>query len=176
MIASLERNATFRRKFGGDRDDTIPEVTDKDRNSIRLAALMHDVGHSAFSHATEQILAARLGNEFREAEKILRDSFDGVKSIASAETLSVVLILSTAMQTIVEHVSFTAWNDDRPELPCAIIARILGARNWLDAGYLSGIVSGPLDADKLDYMARDSHHAGLPIGLDLHRLISKLES
>ena len=45
----------------------------------------------------------------------------------------------------------------------------------LDAGYLSGVISGPLDADKLDYMARDSHHAGLPIGLDLHRLISKLE-
>src|SRR5262249_35854115 len=41
--------------------------------------------------------------------------------------------------------------------------------------YLSGVISGPLDADKLDYMARDAHHSGLKLGLDIHRLISKLE-
>ena len=175
MIASLERNADFRRRFGSDKDDTIPHVSEKDRNAIRLAALLHDAGHSAFSHATEQILAARLSSEFLQAEKLLRSSFDGVKGIAPAEIISVLLVLSEPMKKIFEHVNFTAWHDDRPNLPCAIIARILGARNWLDAGYLSGVVSGPLDADKLDYMARDSHHAGLPIGLDLHRLISKLE-
>ena len=45
----------------------------------------------------------------------------------------------------------------------------------LKATYLSGVISGPLDADKIDYMARDSHHSGLPIGLDMNRLISKLE-
>ena len=32
-----------------------------------------------------------------------------------------------------------------------------------------------MDADKLDYMARDGHHAGLSVGLDTDRLISKLE-
>ena len=30
-------------------------------------------------------------------------------------------------------------------------------------------------ADKLDYMARDGHHAGLSVGLDTDRLLSKLE-
>ena len=32
-----------------------------------------------------------------------------------------------------------------------------------------------MDADKLDYVARDCHHSGLPLGIDLTRLISKLE-
>ena len=45
----------------------------------------------------------------------------------------------------------------------------------MNAGYLSGIISGPVDADKLDYVARDCHHSGLPLGIDLTRLISKLE-
>jgi hypothetical protein len=40
---------------------------------------------------------------------------------------------------------------------------------------LSGVLSGPLDADKLDYMARDSHHAGLPVGIDVKRSISRLQ-
>src|SRR5262249_2166474 len=59
--------------------------------------------------------------------------------------------------------------------PAAIAARIIGSRAFLSARYLSGVISGPIDADKLDYMARDCHHAGLPLGLDIDRLISKLE-
>jgi len=49
------------------------------------------------------------------------------------------------------------------------------ARRDLRANYLAGIVSGPIDADKLDYMARDTYFSGLPIGLDVRRLINKLE-
>lgn len=60
-------------------------------------------------------------------------------------------------------------------MACTIVARLLGSRELLSAGYLSGIVSGPIDADKLDYMARDSYYTGLPIGLDVRWLISKIE-
>jgi hypothetical protein len=56
-----------------------------------------------------------------------------------------------------------------------VAARIIGSRLHLRAPYLSGVVSGPIDADKLDYMARDSYYAGLPLGLDVLRLIKKLE-
>jgi HD superfamily phosphohydrolase len=44
-------------------------------------------------------------------------------------------------------------------------------------GLLSGIVSGPLDADKLDYLLRDSHFCGVKYGVyDLDRLIGTLHS
>lgn len=174
MIRALERNAEFRRTFGKDKDESVPKVTPHDVVSIRLAALLHDVGHGAFSHATEALLRSRLEEEFRLASNVLRSTFSGVTSIAPAETVSAVLILSDALKAIFEHPNFGATT--RPtDLATSICARVLGSRDYLDAGYLSGVISGPLDADKLDYMARDSHHAGLPIGLDLHRLISKLE-
>ena len=43
MIRALERNAAHRRKFGRDRDENVPVVSDEDRYSTRLAALLRDV-------------------------------------------------------------------------------------------------------------------------------------
>jgi uncharacterized protein len=39
---------------------------------------------------------------------------------------------------------------------------------------LAGLVSGPCDADKLDYLARDAYHCGLPTGFDQAHLASAL--
>ena len=36
---------------------------------------------------------------------------------------------------------------------------------------MGNIVSGPIDADKLDYLARDSSFAGLPLKYDLERFL-----
>lgn len=39
---------------------------------------------------------------------------------------------------------------------------------------LGGIVSGPCDADKLDYLVRDAYHCGLPSGFDQSHLANAL--
>ena len=175
MIQALERNAAHRRRFGSDRDKDVPSVDDQDRYATRLAALLHDIGHGPFSHATEQLIAKRYKNEFQSAEDILRDTFEGVTSIAPAEIIATFIVLSDAMNKIFTHHELRMGIPRPTELPLAIAARILGSRSCLNAGYLSGIISGPVDADKLDYIARDCHHSGLPLGIDLTRLISKLE-
>jgi len=41
-----------------------------------------------------------------------------------------------------------------------------------DFKFISGIINGPLDVDKLDYLLRDAHHVGLKYGFDLEHFVS----
>ena len=175
MIRALERNADNRRNFGSDRDELVPSVNKMDRYATRLAALLHDIGHGPFSHATEQLIKARHPDQIENATSVLRDTFDGATSIEPSEVIAVFIVLSDPMNKILTHPEFGVGVSKPTDLAPAITARLLGSRSCLKAGYLSGVISGPVDADKLDYIARDCYHSGLPLGIDLTRLISKLE-
>jgi len=52
------------------RDKPIPEIGEGDRYAIRLAGLLHNIGHGPFSHALEPVLEvdAPLGNASPEPE------------------------------------------------------------------------------------------------------------
>ena len=41
-----------------------------------------------------------------------------------------------------------------------------------DHKFISGIINGPIDVDKLDYLLRDAHHVGLKYGFDLEHFVS----
>jgi hypothetical protein len=61
------------------------------------------------------------------------------------------------------------------ELQEFIVASIIGAVEGPGATHLSSLISSQIDADKLDYLPRDAYHAGLDIGFDTDRLLSRLE-
>ncbi len=125
------------------------KIGTEQKRIIRLAALLHDIGHGPFSHPSEDVLssvAAATGNLPKGAtdkihEVITRDIIRTDKNLTK-------LISDTDREDIIKLLD-TGWGEP----------------------LFKDIVSGPLDADKQDYLLRDSHHCGVRYGVyDINRL------
>jgi HD superfamily phosphohydrolase len=129
------------------------QVDDTERRLVRLAALLHDIGHGPFSHVTEPILREHTPNEKLGAD---------VQESKIHELISWKIIA------------------DAPELARLISDKhreqIVGLlRGTWGHSYLQEIVSGPVDADKQDYLLRDSLFSGVKYGIyDQERLSNTL--
>lgn len=115
---------------------------------VRLAALLHDVGHGPFSHVSEHSL-----DTFADRLKLSAEQ----KKEKIHELISAKIIESDK-----EIVNILG------ERKCKNISKLLGV------GYgqpvLKSIVSGPLDSDKQDYLLRDSLFCGVKYGVfDIHQ-------
>ena len=125
-------------------------ICNEDVDRVRLAALLHDVGHGPFSHVSEHLLkkyAANTSNKEQMREKI-------------HEKITVDII-----QTDPE-INGILTPDERD----CVVEIIEGKRNFLD--WHHNVISSELDADKMDYLLRDSHFAGVKYGqYDLEKLI-----
>lgn len=175
IITSLKKNAYNRSTYGRDRDDQIKTPSVHETQAIRLAALLHDIGHAPFSHASEDILEDLSEGGIDKVSKILREHFPGAEKIQPSETIACLIILSESLESVFCSPKFHINHNQKDKLPLVIVARLLGSTKYAEASYLATIISGPIDADKIDYMRRDSFFSGLPIGLDVDRLINKLE-
>jgi len=139
--------------------ELVPEITNPDklkywRCVIRVAALCHDLGHLPFSHAAESAL--------------LPPGWDH-------ERLTVEIIKSPEMQGV--------WDSLTPPLrPDDIIKLAVGPKKVKDLRFsdweaiLAEIIVGDaFGVDRIDYLLRDSYHAGVAYGrFDHYRLIDTL--
>ena len=121
------------------------------RETLRMAALCHDLGHLPFSHAAEDILP--------EGQ--------------SHEDISLAIIRSEPMRPL--------W--DRLHLNAEEIGKLaVGPKHYKEKplsdweALLSEIITGDaFGADRMDYLLRDSLHAGVSYGhFEHHRLIDSL--
>lgn len=143
-------------------------VDDTTTQRVRLAALMHDTGHSAFSHTTEEIyrwcedMQPLLNPKGRFADK------------GAGEVISYLITTSKAFRAFYANLQakfpkdLTIGIDDFAPL---ILSRPARASKQFEAE----IISGPFDADKLDYFPRDGRSAGIDLTLDIDRLLHCLE-
>ncbi len=125
------------------------------RTVVRMGALCHDLGHMPFSHAAEELLPAGYHHE----------------------QLSVDIITSDEMRAI--------WSAMKPLLDPIDVAKVaVGLKKWPGAAsdfsawdeLVSDIVTGDaFGVDRIDYLLRDSLHAGVAYGrFDHHRLMDTL--
>lgn len=131
--------------------------------NLRLAALFHDCGHSCFSHISEEL--------YRSCADITA-LFDAgnLPQCNTHEAISAVILKSKAVQDYInmlsEHYNRSFNIDQAANYIMGAPATTANPKRRYD----TQIVSGPFDADKLDYLFRDAHYSGIPVGLDLDRL------
>ncbi len=128
---------------------------DRDRVLVRLAALLHDVGHAPFSHASEELMPRRPngGRHYKH------------------EDYSAAAVLLCMRDVIENHPA-----NDNYHITAQDVADLLSANTRLRRSIVwSNLVSSQLDADRADYLLRDSHHIGVAYGhYDLNRLLATI--
>lgn len=135
------------------------------RQTLRLAALFHDLGHAPLSHTTEAFMPP-------VGQLNLGDWADpNPDRRASHEDYTIKLLIDSDLTRVMnEHFREVG------VAPDAVAALVAGFRPaHIAAGYFLGggvdwlpmlqqCVSSELDADRMDYLLRDSYFAGVPYG------------
>jgi hypothetical protein len=122
-------------------------VTATDAAAFLASALLHDLGHWAYCHPLEDM---------------------GLPELPRHESLLPEILAGEEIAAVLR----SAWGLD----PARIAALVGGTATDPAGRILQSLLSGPIDVDKMDYLARDSLHAGVPYGrhFDQDRLLSSL--
>jgi len=122
-------------------------VRPADAELFIAAALLHDLGHWPFCHPIEDIR---------------------LPGVPSHESFADGFLLGGEIATCLR----ADWNINPSDVVLLLSETPRGAK----ARLLSSMLSGPIDVDKMDYLQRDSLHAGVPYGrnFDQGRLIGSL--
>ncbi len=142
-----------------------PSVADSlgeaDVHAALAAALLHDVGHYPFAHTLEAIHHKDRGVDTPRHE-------DLVRSILFGRAPG----LPRASDTIAQRLSAGGIDAERVASLIDADASTLSTVDRL----LQSVISSTIDADKMDYLWRDSVHLGVPYGRhhDRERLLNAL--
>lgn len=137
----------------------VPKLTDEKkqgywRSVLRLAALLHDVGHLPFSHAAEKQLLPedydheRIGWDLITTDPDLKKAFEGSEPPVRSEDVARIAVGKVEGQRELEP----------------------------HEKLLNSIITGDaFGVDRIDYLLRDAHHCGVAYGrFDHYRLIDTL--
>ena len=128
----------------------------RDRQLVRFAALLHDVGHAPFSHASEDLFPKQgAGKRYKH------------------EDYSVAIIRSELRSAIEDHELNANYGLHAED----VATLIEGSGRAKQPIFWRDLINGQLDADKMDYLLRDSYHAGVEYGkFDLNRILTTIRA
>lgn len=141
------------------------------RTIVRLAALLHDIGHCVFSHVSEKHYGRT--PEVEKAVKFFSRYYSN--KVSPAEVNALLIIKCAKFQDLLRAARIPGFMYKESELADIVCNCIAGSTLRTQPNcFIAELINGPVDCDKLDYLARDAHMAGVPVTLDTIRLLSKL--
>lgn len=149
---------------------------------VRLAAIFHDTGHMFLSHVSEHYFSKSPFYSRNKMITTLLDEFErkAGKKPALHELLGCMIVNTGAVHELLEIVAkkikglLSGCNYTIDEMVEYISALIVGVPVDREILPYSSIVNGPIDADKCDYLSRDSHVTRVPVAVDVSRITQKL--
>jgi HD superfamily phosphohydrolase len=122
--------------------------SEEDSQMIRIAALLHDVGHGPFSHIFEHLL-----HKFHDKK--------------NHENINVWIVQKSELKDVIGEQGFD---------PDQIAKLSVGWLHKPGKAYMDQVIRSAVDADKLDFVVRDTFHTGAQYGyVDVFRLIHTLD-
>ncbi len=142
-------------------------MSSDDKRNLKLAAVLHDVGHGFFSHVSESIYKDI--DYFKEEKEKFERTYGGADyKIKEHEFLSYKIVNSDPFIKFMDELSakyrFTYKIED-------ISGFIVGKTKDEKKQFLSEIINGTLDVDKLDYMKRDSFFLGFNLPVEIEQIM-----
>jgi HD superfamily phosphohydrolase len=124
-----------------------PLLSEEEIQIIRMASLLHDVGHGPFSHVFEHLLVKFLSK--------------------THEDMTLWIVQKSELRDIISGLGYDA---------DAIGKLAVGELRRRGKAFLDQIIQSAVDVDKLDFVVRDTYHTGAEYGyVDVFRLIHMLD-
>ncbi len=122
-------------------------IIEEEAEMVKIAALLHDVGHGPFSHVFEHLL-------IKELDK-------------THEDITAWIIEKGELRDSLSRMGYR---------PKDVGKLAIGKLHKPKKAFLNQIISSSVDVDKLDFIVRDTHHTGAEYGyIDIFRLIHALD-
>jgi len=122
-------------------------LSEDDVQKVRIAALLHDVGHGPFSHVFEHLLVKFLNK--------------------THEDLNIWIVQKSELKDLLSDLGYD---------PNELAKLSVGLLHKPGRAFMDQIIRSAVDVDKLDFVVRDTYHTGAEYGyVDVFRIIHMLD-
>lgn len=148
--------------------------------AVRLACLFHDIGHGPFSHSAEEtmlrVTKEQHNKEIQEAKILFNETNENKLPIH--EFFSYKLIKNGEIKDEILNKEGVKQGQILIDFVSSLLIKSKIDHNFDSPGYslLRKLISSQLDADRMDYLLRDSFMSGVKFGLvDIDRIITNMK-
>lgn len=153
-----------------------PETRARLRQAVRLAALLHDIGHGPLSHASEEVMP--LLKELKVGVYSQSNRKPDPNRQADHEDYTIKFVTDSSLTEVLQK----NFSDIEPYHIACLIDKSLKDKDdfFKEGGFdfrtvLSQMVSSEMDVDRMDYLERDAYFCGTNYGkVELEWLLTNL--